>query len=265
MAIKTRSKKDILITESFKAISENIRKRSSSIFTNILSGYHPEKRPKKFKPRCIFCWSKTDISREHLLPRWLFEHSDTTFFTSRINFQDIEYDRSTVPACKICNTQLLSKIEKHISSFFNRLNDPTVLIDKKEIAFVIRWLEIVDYKFQVWNLISRFLRHKHYAYDKKVASIPLAMLRRDAKPDQVINQLWRSILRIGSSRKTGRLKSFILYKCQGKEFNFFHKMNDYIFLELPAYNLSFFYFFKKRFLGTEQAHNAAYEIIKKYY
>jgi hypothetical protein len=56
-----------------------------------------------------------------------------------------------------------------------------------------------------------------------------------------------------------------VFKTSNKGFNFFHTIDEFIFLEFPIYQIALFYFFKQEFETTGDAHGAAMEIIRKVY
>jgi hypothetical protein len=64
---------------------------------------------------CIFC-GKAASSKEHIIPRWLQKHfglKDQLF--SLWNNTSLKYSKATIPACKACNSEGFSLIEKKVS------------------------------------------------------------------------------------------------------------------------------------------------------
>lgn len=66
------------------------------------------------KKACIFC-SKPAETKEHIIPRWLQKHFDLE--NQRLglwNNTTIFYKQAIIPACKVCNSENFSLIEKKV-------------------------------------------------------------------------------------------------------------------------------------------------------
>lgn len=87
----------------------------------------------------------------------------------------------------------------------------------------------------------------------------------DYSPSKVIAEIRRSQKRITTKNKNQNINSHITFKTSNKGFNFFHQMNDFIFLELPKKHVAFFYFYHKTFANEIIAHKEAMKIIKQFY
>lgn len=251
--------------EGLQYLRRKMRSNIDRIFSHIMSNYFPRKRPKNFKPRCIFCWSKEEVTKEHVMPRWVFEQSGVNFFNSTTNNFKFIYNKTSVPVCATCNNIALSALERYITNKFNFHGNLHSPLDRSDVTRLIRWFEIIDYKFHVMNMIKRFIKYKGIEFDENVADMPLSMLRRDATPQQAVHQLARAMKRIGIQSKNSRYNSFLQFNTRGKEFNFFHSMDNFIFLEFPRYGTAFFYFYRRSFLEHHDAHSTAVEIIKENY
>lgn len=107
----------------FQTIRTNARNNKKEIIS-FLENHYLIREDGKAKTRpaksiCIFCSTGQDITKEHVLPRWAFErHPDKTFQTM-INGLSHKYNQTTLPACKKCNTHLLSKIESRVLELFS--------------------------------------------------------------------------------------------------------------------------------------------------
>jgi hypothetical protein len=249
----------------FVVLQQNVRAKRDLIHRHFIVNYLPKRRPKTFKPRCIFCWSKNKITKEHVMPRWVFEQSEALFFNSTTNNFNFNYNKTSVPVCAHCNNNVLGAIERYIANKFMSLGKIHAPLEDAVIERLIRWFEIMDYKFHAMNMIQRFVKYRGVDFDKKVANLPLSMLRRDATPVQAINQLKRSMKRIGIINKTPRYKSFLQFRTTNKEFHFFHSMDNYMFLELPKHSVAFFYFFRRSFDEGLSAKLAADKIFETSY
>jgi hypothetical protein len=63
----------------FRLLRVNMRRHGAIGADNILSG----------KEICIFCNSSLDITKEHVLPKWLFHYDTLSTFVSSINKQTL--------------------------------------------------------------------------------------------------------------------------------------------------------------------------------
>jgi len=104
----------------------------------------------------MFCASLKKISKEHVLPRWTFEKSTEQFFTNDINGMSQKYNTTTIPACQDCNNNLLNNLEKYIQQLFKDTDLNETYFSDEEKENIIRWLEVIDYKFEIYNVIKRF-------------------------------------------------------------------------------------------------------------
>lgn len=139
--------------------------------------------------------------------------------------------------------------------------------DEEELANIIRWLEIMEYKFQVLNVKRRFLSSKDNGFIRYLSDFPLSVLRQelDYSPYKVIAEIRKSTKRITVMEKSNKLNSLLLMKTTNKDFHFIHSMDNFIFLELARYRLAIFYFLKREFQSQAEARSEAQRILEKCY
>jgi hypothetical protein len=215
----------------------------------------------------MFCGSTKDISREHVIPRWTFEGRTEKYFTTNINGLPQTYNKTTIPACTICNNERLNALERYIQNLFTEVDPERTYFNYSEIEFIIRWLEIIDYKFQILNTRRRFLRSREKGYIPYLSDIPLFVLRPnvDYNPGKAITELRRSLKRLTIKNKRDNINSLQVFKTTNKGFHFFHTMDDFIFIELPQYEIALFYFYKRTFPSINKSKKEASKIIDKFY
>lgn len=248
-----------------------IRTNLSTVMTFIDENYVMRVDGKAVKPTkdliCMFCASRTSITKEHIIPRWIFEKETDKFFNITLNGHDQTYNKSTIPTCDRCNAELLNSLERTIQNLFSSGNMTTSTYTPENVEDVIRWLEIIDYKFHIMNISKRFLSPKNGDYIPYLKDFPLYMLlpNRDYSPYKVLTEIRSVLKRISVKRKTEKINNLIIFKTTNKSRHFFHTLNDFIFLELPKYQLAMFYFYKQTFATSEEARDAAMKIIKEGY
>jgi hypothetical protein len=257
------------IDHQLKSLRIAVRQNSSAIVnhvaqTNIsLSG---NKQKGKKKELCSFCSTDKEITKEHVLPRWTYEGCTTKFFITNVNGLSQTYNKTTVPACSTCNNEKLSSLEVYIKNLFSKINLDSGYFNREEMTNIIRWLEILDYKFQVLNARRKFITSKEKGFIPYLADFPLTVLRPNVEsPSKAITEIRRSLKRLAVKSKDNGLNSLVVFKTTNKGFHFFHAMDDFIFLELPKYKLAIFYFYKRTFPTIKKAHAAAKKVIEKAY
>jgi hypothetical protein len=260
---KTQSNNSILVNQSFESLRKNIQKNGQKIFDQILRNYYYRKRPKNIIHRCIFC-SSIATTKEHIIPGWLHRQFSDATFTSQINGQVFDFKRTTVPACTTCNSEILGRIERYLVLRLNEIGIVDSPFSYHDMDIIIRWLELIDYKFQIMNIIQRFIVLKGTSYDPKYAQIPLGVLRRDLDPSQMLKQLEQSIKRLGVKNKKSRYHAFLQYQrlMDDSEQVFLHGMGNFIALEIPRHYVGIFYFFRKSFTTHSAVHSAMENVIK---
>lgn len=245
--------------KNFKTIISHI------IETNIKR--NQSKQKKSHPDICVFCGSIDNITKEHVIPRWTFEGSTDKFFITNINGLQQTYNKTTIPACSICNNEKLSILELYIKNSFEEIDLETTFFSFAEIENIIRWLEIVDYKFQILNSRRLFLRSKEDGYIPFLADFPISLLRPniDLSPSKAVTEIRRSLRRLTIKNKHLNINSLIVFITSNKSFHFIHTMDDFIFIELPQYKIAIFYFYKRIFSTVNEAKEEAMKIIDKAY
>lgn len=216
---------------------------------------------------CFFCGSKNPITKEHIIPRWIFEKDTSRYFNIILNAHSQTYNKSTVPACQKCNAERLNFLERIIQTVFQNSSLSQNGFDLAECENVIRWLEVIDYKFQVMNISKKFLSPRNGNHVDYLKDFPLYMLlyNKDYSPSKVLSEIRFTLLRISVKSKLERINSLVIFKSKNKGDYFFHTLNEYIFFELPKYGLAIFYFYIRDFETNKEAYDAAMKIIKNIY
>jgi len=246
-----------------------VRGNIKNVIHYIDRNYVLRKNDKAVRPSkqqiCMFCSSCENITKEHIVPRWVFAKDTKAFFTVSLNGLDQTYHKATIPACGQCNSEFLNDLEKLIQRLFENRDVASVPFEWDETQDIIRWLELIDYKFQVYNITRKFLASKKVGKIPYLMDFPLYMLlpNKGYSPFQVLSAIRRSLKRLSVARKYPHLNSLVVFKTANKGFHFFHTIDEFIFLEFPKYQIALFYFFKEEFNNTKAAHEKAMEIIEK--
>lgn len=243
-------------------------KNAKSIIENLIENHISRNiENQSLSEICIFCGSPKNLTKEHVLPRWTFENSVKRFFTTDINGFNQTYNKTTIPACSTCNTDILNSLEKYIQEIFDSRDIKKSPFSYEELENIIRWLEIIDYKLQILNVRRKFKASKKSGYIPFLADLPLSVLRTsiDYSPSKVITEIRRSQKRVTIKSKLKKINSLVTFKTKNKEFHFFHHMDDFIFLEFPKHQIAVFYFYRKEFDTEVNAHKEAMKIMGKFY
>ena len=216
---------------------------------------------------CVFCGSKDNLTKEHVLPKWAFGNCQDKYFTTELNGLDQRYSRTTVPACFNCNSNILGYLEYCIEQEFMNLDLRTEFFDESTIEKIITWLEIIDYKFQILNLRRKFIKIKGKDFIPYLAKFPLSIMQADesTSPSKVFSNVRNALNRISIKSKSCKINSLVIFETKNKGFHFFNKLNEFIFIELPDHAIALFYFYNQEFKAPKKSHNKAMEIIKKVY
>lgn len=216
---------------------------------------------------CYFCGVAENLTKEHVLPKWTFENCTQKFFTTDVNSTNQTYNKTTIPACRNCNNNLLGNIETYITKLFNRVNLKVTYFNLFEIDNIIRWLELIEYKFQVLEIRRKFTKAKSADYIPYLANIPISIMREsiDYSPTKAMAQIRTAQKRITTKSKNNNRNSLLVLQTKNKDFHFFHKMNEFIFLEIPEYKIALFYFYERSFEDTQTAQNEAKKIVENLY
>lgn len=260
ISIDFRSKSlRVIIRKNFKTIINHVVENNILRISN--------KQNKNLQEICMFCGSSKKITREHVIPRWTFEKCTKKYFTTNINGLNQTYNKTTIPACSICNNERLSILEDYINKIFTEIDLETTYFTYSELEYIIRWLEIVDYKFQILNARRHFLRSKETGYIPYLSDLPLSVLRPNVNysPSKTVTEIRRSLKRLTVKNKYDNINSLMIFQTSNKGFYFFHTMDDFIFIELPKYKIALFYFYKRTFLTIHECKKEAMKIIDKVY
>ena len=249
------------IDEHFLRLRKIVRTHGKYVMRKLFDDYLTGLITKKIVPSCILCGTEENITKEHVLPKWVFESSGKHFFTTDVNQLNQNYIRATLPACRSCNSDLLNSIEQYIQKTLSKVDLQKRYYSPEEWNNIIRWLEIIDYKFQVWDLSTKFRAHKTAGYIPSLSDFSIAFMR-DMSERKVTSKARLALKRISTKNKNSRANSLIVGRTIKKTFHYFHTSGKFIHLELPTYNKGFFYFYDKEYKSDTAALKEAKKIIK---
>jgi len=261
-------KLDATLIDLRKLIRANGRQIINHLTSNYIQRDSNGKAIKNISPPiCIFCSTVENITKEHIIPRWVFNKNDKAFFNIGANGQSQSYNKSTVPVCGRCNSELLNALEKQVQSIFKVFHDSKTLLDFEATENVIRWLEIIDYKFQVMNIVKRFVSPKNGRYIPFLKDYPIYMLlpNKDWSARRVISEVRWTLNRISIKAKHININSLVVFKTSNTNNHFFHNLNEFLFLEIAQYDIAVFYFYDRVFESIEEARDEAMAIIERAY
>jgi hypothetical protein len=252
------------IDENFLELRRIVKKHGRSVMRKLFDDYLTGSITKKIIPSCILCGSEQNITKEHVLPKWVFESDGKHFFTTDVNQLNQHYIKATLPACRSCNSILLNSIEQYIQKTLAQVDLKKRYYSSDEWDNIIRWLEIIDFKFQVLDLTTKFRAHKTAGYIPGLSEFSIAFMR-DMSVRTVASKTRLALKRMGTKNKNKRANSLIVGRTIKKTFHYFHKSGQFIHLELPTYNKGFFYFYDKEHKSDKGALKEAEKIIKSVY
>ncbi len=216
---------------------------------------------------CIFCGETENLTREHVIPQWVYNRCTKRTFITTTNGSAQTYNKTTVPACEDCNSNILGSLERHLKHEFERVNVKTEGFSLETLELIIIWLECLEYKFQVLDLRRNLNRVKGAEYIPYIGKLPVSMFQGplNTSPSKVFSNL-RTALRVLSVKsKVERLNSLCVLFTKNQDFHFFHSTNNFIFIELAEFNVAFFYFYKMDFESHESVVSKAQDIVKSEY
>lgn len=252
------------IDETFLRLRKIVRTHRKYVMRKLFDDYLTDLITKKVVPSCFLCGTEKKLTKEHVLPKWVFESNGRHFFTTDVNQLPQTYIRATLPACQSCNTDLLNRIEQYIQKTFSQVDLISRYYSQEEWENIIRWLEIIDFKFQVWDIMTKFRAHKTAGYVPFLANFSIAFTR-DMSIRLVTSKARLSLTRMGTKNKKKRSNSLIVGRTIEKTFHYFHKSGQFMHLELPTYSKGFFYFYEKVHRTDNTALKEALKIIKSVY
>jgi hypothetical protein len=252
-----------------KNLRVKLRQNSKEIINDVLVRHVPRisSKDKSKKEICVFCANQDNLTKEHVLPKWTFENCTKEFFITDINGSEQTYNKTTIPVCADCNNNLLSNVESYIISIFNNTDLSNSFFNNEQLQNIIRWLEIIEYKFQLLEIRRKFIKSKSSQYLEYLRDIPVSIMRAniDYSPSKAITEIRLAQKRVTQKSKAINQNSLVVFKTKNENFYFFHHLNDIIFLELPKFGIAIFYFYSRKFENVEDAKNEAMEIIKTAY
>jgi len=240
------------------------RERGKYVMRKLFDDYLTGLITKTKIPSCSFCGNEKDLTKEHIIPKWVFESNTEKFFISGINQLDQKYIKATIPLCRKCNSDLFNSLERKIQKTLSEVDLHNSFYSQEEWLLIIRWLEIIDYKFQVWDLRTQFKRHKKSDYIPALADFSIAFMR-DMSVRSVTSKTRRSLKRIATKDKSKRLPYLLVGNTKNESFHYLHTSGEFIFIEIPLYSKFFFYFYEKEFKSEAQIKKEAMKIIKSAY
>lgn len=249
----------------------NARKNFKAIISHLENFYlnreNSNAKSRPAKPLCLFCGTDQVITKEHVLPRWAFEKHPGRNFTTTINGLSHKYNQTTLPTCATCNNSLLSRLEKEILQLFSNHKLPLEFFQDEDLIKILRWLEILDYKFQVFSLVTKFKAVAGHGHIPFLEDFSLSVLDPNIEysPAKVMRNLRRALKRITVRAKQKNINSLVIFKSSNPEITFFHKNNDFMFLELPQHKIAVLHFYERTFVDVYEARYAAMELIKNHY
>lgn len=248
------------IEEIFLHLRKVVRTNGKYVMRKLFDDYLTGLITKKIVHSCFLCGSEQNLTKEHVLPKWVFESNDKRFFTSEVNKLKQSYIRATLPACGTCNSVLLNGVERYIQKTLSQVDLKKRFYSPDEWENVIRWLEIIDFKFQVLDLMTKFRAHKTAGYVPALSDFSIAFMR-EMSVRAVTSKVRLSLKRIGQKKKHQRANSLLVGNTIQKSFHYFHTNGQFIHLEIPAYNKFFFCFYEKEHKSDKAAMKEAKKII----
>jgi hypothetical protein len=256
-----------MVDDYFKLLRKNIRLNGKSIVDHVKRNHFDPLNFAQEEDICSFCGTENEMTKEHVLPKWSFQNDPDRYFITKINDTTQSFIKTSIPACAICNNAILSKIENYINRLFLKTDLNTDYFEYEESLNIIRWLEIIEYKFHVLNFRRKFRRNKSEDYIPLIRDVPMSVMRINIglSPYKALSQLRKSQARIKRKEKDSRYYSLVIFKSKNTQSLFFHTMDEYIYFEFPEYQMAMFYFYNQEFGSNYDAANEAKKIILNNY
>lgn len=257
------------INIKLRMLRVKLRQKSNEIMDDVLERHVPNIsfKDKSKKEICVFCASENNLTKEHVLPRWTFENCTKKSFVTNINGNDQTYYKTTIPVCSDCNNNLLGNLESYIISTLKNTDLSVSFFNNEQLQNIIRWLEIIEYKFQILEIRRKFIKSQSSQSIKLFRDIPLSIMREniDYSPYKAVSQIRLAQKRVTQKSKVSNQNSLVIFKTKNENFHFFHHLNDFIFLELPEHEVALFYFYCRKFENDKIAKDEAMKIINEVY
>ena len=213
---------------------------------------------------CIFCSSKNNLTREHILPQWVYSKNAKKSFITTTNGINQTYNRSVLPCCQNCNNYILGYFELKIQFILKNTDLNSTYYTFEELELIILWLETMTYKLQSMEIIRTFKKDKKSDYIPFLADIPIALLQDlTLTPSKVFSNLRNSLHTLSIKNKKNKINSLLTFKSKNPDFHFMHSANNFIYLELPQYKVALFYFIKEEFQTHKDAYDKSMKILEK--
>ena len=253
--------------DCFKLLRKNFRSNGKLIIDHIKRNHFDPWNFAGEEDICSFCGAFDKLTKEHVLPRWSFQNDTSRYFVTKINDTSQTFIKTTIPACSVCNNSTLSKVENYIHTLFRDTNLNTDYFEYEESLNIIRWLEIIEYKFHVLNFRRKYRRKQTENYIPIFRDVPMSVMRLNINlsPYKALSQLRKSQDRVKRREKDSRYYSMVIYRSKNKQSHFFHTMDEHIYFEFPEYQMAIFYFLNKEFESNFDAEKEAKQIIMETY
>lgn len=247
------------LNQRLASFRKKIRENSKQVIDTFISEHTAE--------ICVFCASTDQLTKEHVLPKWTFGGCTQKFFITNTNGTSQTYNKTVVPACKDCNSDVLGNLERNLKHQFNEIDLDNESFTNEGLEQIILWLEIIEYKFQVLELRRKFNKAKGAEYVPYLSNFPIAFFQNSASlsPSKIFSNFRNSLKRLSVKSKSKKLNSLVVFHTKNPDFHFFHSSNNFIFLELPEYGIAMFYFINEEFSNHRHAFEKAMDIIKREY
>jgi len=241
------------------SLRKNIRLNQKPIVNALINRYNDKKI-------CVFCGNRNNLTREHVLPKWTFEGCTKKSFITNTNGISQKYNQTVVPCCDYCNNYILAFLEDFIIEKFQKTNLEKEHFTVKELEIIILWLETIAYKLQAMEMKRKLKKVKDSDFIPYLADFPIAIMQNlSLSPAKIFSNLRNSLKVLSKKSKINRLNSLLVFKTKNIDFSFMHSANNFIYIELPKYEIALFYFLQENFNNHEDAYKRSMEILKKEY
>ena len=186
------------------------------------------------KECCIICGTDKNITKEHLLPKWVFENDVKKSFFISPEDTLYSYRLSYLPCCKTCNSSVLGNFEHHIREILKRESKNFTISEKEDIIF---WTKYLDFKFKIFGVEKAC--HKN---TKSKSNIGLW-----DKPRNNPKNFFYDLFDLPATTS-----SLIISEPKQKNFDFFYWKDHYFSITLPQCNVSIIYFFTNKIENIEE-------------
>lgn len=243
--------------KKFELLRKKIKQSQRLVMDSVIGNHNVE--------MCMLCGSTKEITREHVIPQWAFEANQEKELVNKKNNQSVNYIKATIPACKECNSDLLGAFEDYLKRML--LDKKASEFASKDVDCIIWWLQYLGFKLQLMDLRSRFLRFKGKDYIHYLSQIPIAMFWGDidTTPNKVFRIIRKSRRVLMKKKKCDKHNSLMVFETSNENFHFFHKVDEFIFIELPQVKKAFFLFYSKEFENHFESRKECMAVIEKFY